>query len=318
MLILLAGCASSAYKTASEINTISSYKGFIKEHPDSEQAKKAEKDIERLYWLKRKQENTIESYVQYILKYPNGQYISKAKKLHQDTYWDIAQSKADIIHYERYLYAYPAGNRSEAAKAALHKIFWNNIKSQPTVENYEKYINKYPKGKYTRKLIKKLHEIYWAEAKEKNNIESYGQYIKKYPTGKYSKKAKNRIITFFNKNPIIVLKEVPKENQVVDSLLWEQTKKINTFNVYITYARSNRTFSKKAFQTALNNFPEHVVTNSMLSRSCNRCIQLDMKSLGEKDMITCRDGSSPTMSLNFDSTGRITNFGQRESLIGCR
>jgi len=96
---ILSGCVSSAYNKASEINTMSGYRNFLKKYPRSEYTKQARGKIEKLFWNQIKTENTIEGYTKYIKIYLKGAYVLQAKNMLHDVYWADAQSNADIKSY---------------------------------------------------------------------------------------------------------------------------------------------------------------------------------------------------------------------------
>ena len=103
LIILIQGCASSAFKDARESDTITSYRSFLAEHGDSDYAGKARSLLNQRLAEKRdwdayssaKRGGTIKSFDNYLANFPNGRYRKSIKDLKSKR---IKTNKLDVIY----------------------------------------------------------------------------------------------------------------------------------------------------------------------------------------------------------------------------
>lgn len=217
--ILFAGCASRDFEKAKAEGTIAAYDQFLKNHPESEQAKEA-KHL-REYTLV---DNALKSEdpalaKRYLQEYPKGRYSSLVlehlSKIQDKTDWQIATTKNNEEGYRNYIEKHPKGEYIEEAKIAFEPFLWEKTKKMNTIDGYDLFLEKYPEGKFKDQAKQLREPMLWRKAGKGNDIRLYRKYLEEYPNGKFYKEALSK----------------------TDSLFWEFCKKEDSLASYDNYIK---------------------------------------------------------------------------------
>ncbi len=111
-VLFIAGCASEAddWNKASKINTIESYKEYLKDHENDAHAEEAQ---ELVGWLEAKQMNTSASYKSYLEKHNNGIHTKEAQELVD---WLEARQANTSASYTSYVEKHNNGIHAKEAR----------------------------------------------------------------------------------------------------------------------------------------------------------------------------------------------------------
>jgi formylglycine-generating enzyme required for sulfatase activity len=227
MLLILTGCAKSAFKNAQEKGTIASYNEFIQKYGDSKYASQAKKLREELRFKKIKEDNTIPGYEQYLKEYPNGIFASEANKLREELRFKKIKEDNTIPGYEQYLKEYPNGIFASEANKLREELRFKNVKEENTISVYDQYLKEYPNGIFASEANKLREELRFKNVKEENTISVYDQYLKEYPNGIFA----------------------PEANKLRENCMFAAAKKLNTTESYYQYLIE---YPNGAFVTEVN------------------------------------------------------------------
>lgn len=125
-LIILAfaitGCEKKNWNEAKSINTIWSYKDFLKEYPEGVFADSAHLKIDHFNYQTAKKVNRIEGYNKFLQNNPKDIYADSARfEIEKLTFKDV-QFENTISAYERFLKEYPNSYFNEEINRAINTL----------------------------------------------------------------------------------------------------------------------------------------------------------------------------------------------------
>jgi len=176
-VILLFGCAGTAFDTTKLNNSIVEYDKFIEEYRDS-------KYIEEAFFLRAQKMNLIQSYDEYLHFYPKGKFYKKALKAKEELLFRIALRYDTTSMYCKYIEEFPQGNYITTIKKNLELATWNETTAMNRLEDYINFINNYPNSNFLYEAQKRRKEII-------QDITKYGDYYYKNPVRTFSIKNPN-------------------------------------------------------------------------------------------------------------------------------
>lgn len=116
--LMLSGCVSveSRWQEVQQQNTVSAYKAFVQEFPETEYTPTARERIEELKFEQAKRAGTEEALQEYQREYPSGHHFEEARQLADDCCYARAAEENVLSMYEEYLRKYPYGRHVEEVR----------------------------------------------------------------------------------------------------------------------------------------------------------------------------------------------------------
>lgn len=166
-----------AYKEVKNRDTISAYRKFIEEYPNTILADSSKVRIEFLNFKIAEKKHTVDSYKNFSDNYPNSKYGDIIYKKIDSLYFQKAIISKNIDLLEKYVRDNPDG---QYVNAAISEIYSRLIKQQGDRGNeiFNNYLNQYPIGIVANLAIAWLEEYYY-----KSGRKFY--FLEHYPISKY-------------------------------------------------------------------------------------------------------------------------------------
>jgi hypothetical protein len=126
VLLMAAGCASSAWKQALREDTAVSYHRFLREYPSSKHAAAAQ---ERIDFLKLEREPSLEAFEAFREKYPNTELVDRLRGPLEKATFEGARATGTPTAYSEFAAAFP--DSDYAARAEGNAIYLREVVNQP-------------------------------------------------------------------------------------------------------------------------------------------------------------------------------------------
>ncbi|HQO09088.1 MAG TPA: SUMF1/EgtB/PvdO family nonheme iron enzyme [Clostridiales bacterium] len=162
VVVILAGCVSTAYKTATIANTIASYDQFLRNHPGSQFESDARSRLDSLYFQSTEWEGSIQAYENFLQVHKNSPYIAEARSRLDSLYFQSTEREGSIYAYENFLQVHKNSPYIAETRSRLDSLYFQNT------------------------------EKYWAAAQETDNIEGYVAFLDEHPGSSRTKEATAR------------------------------------------------------------------------------------------------------------------------------
>lgn len=276
------------WQKALKKNTLSSYRKFLRKHPETEYVDKAlssiDKILDEIIWRNVKDENTTWAYEYYLHNYPKGKYVTLAlntiKELHENNVWEHVKNTKEIKPLIAFIEQFPESKYKQKALKRIKMLekhdgerrLYLRAVSAKSYDLYKKYIRKYPDGLFIDEIerefafIRQLQnriksqksinytitenneELDWQLAKARNDLSAYGEFYKKYPQSKYAAEAKQKIDDFEDL-------ELQKMLKSLEERLWNQllqNESLSNCNEYLMkFPKGYRSSEVKEILTGL-------------------------------------------------------------------
>jgi len=158
----LAGCATvqGDWEKARKSDTVSAYKAFRGNHPDSEFDGQASKRIEEIEWARARKQGAASAYRTFAMNYPKSLYADEAERRAADLdraaakrlremKFEMARKAETVAAFEEFLKDYPQGNDSDTLRRELPALReW-----EPRRQLAERIIRLCPRGTLTAKSL---------------------------------------------------------------------------------------------------------------------------------------------------------------------
>lgn len=124
MNLILTGCTSiqSAWQNTQKMDSMSAFRDFLQQYPNSEYTEEANKQMQRLHWLRVRQEDKLFSYEFFMRTNPQSPYTNEARQQIERLEWEALDKKGNLEDYKKFLQKYPDGAYHSQAQEAIHRI----------------------------------------------------------------------------------------------------------------------------------------------------------------------------------------------------
>lgn len=162
---LIEGCAitKADWEKASQLNNITAYESFIREHPRSEYVIQAKDIIEQIEWKNARAEGTRDSLITYRNQYPSGRYLLEAENLLENIDFKEAVAVDSETTYREFLKLYPNGKYRDEANKLAEQSAYKIAKKNKSIFIYEDFLKSYPNGEFSEEIRMYLRP--WEKAK---------------------------------------------------------------------------------------------------------------------------------------------------------
>jgi hypothetical protein len=114
--LALAGCAARAFKKASDADTVESYRAFIRQYPDTENADAALTRLADLEYERVAQLHTVVACKRYLEEFPDSAKAPDARALLEAQRFNAAKERGTLEAYRQFLRDHPEGAHHQEAE----------------------------------------------------------------------------------------------------------------------------------------------------------------------------------------------------------
>lgn len=141
-------------------------------------------------WEIAKAENTISSYRNFIKDNPQSKYLDSASlllKLREKELFSIATSKNNLEDYESFIKTVRRGRLVDSATLKIKGIYYKQASKENTLHSYRNFLIKhgYQSGKYEDSAKAKIEFLNFQEALIVNTFARYSTFIELYPNSPF-------------------------------------------------------------------------------------------------------------------------------------
>ncbi|MEX2208526.1 MAG: hypothetical protein WEF50_20090 [Myxococcota bacterium] len=138
------GCADASWEGTQRTNTVAAYTRYLRDNPDSPQAKAAE---ERIAFLRVMTHQTIEAYETFAETYPHSSLTPELKAAMEPLFFEHARSANTVEGYEQFLDSYPGGELARRVKGDLAYVQMTSM--QPSVASLREFLREHPESDFS-------------------------------------------------------------------------------------------------------------------------------------------------------------------------
>jgi outer membrane protein assembly factor BamD (BamD/ComL family) len=138
------GCADTSWEGTQRTNTVAAYTRYLRDNPDSPQAKAAE---ERIAFLRVTTHQTIDAYEKFVEAYPHSSLTPELKATMEPLFFERARSTNSIDGYQQFLALYPDGDLARRVKGDLAYVQMSS--AQPSVASLREFLREYPESDFS-------------------------------------------------------------------------------------------------------------------------------------------------------------------------
>lgn len=198
VILWLTACEQSpqeAFEQARSQNSVAAYRAFIKEYPNSSQARDAQIALERAYLDSALASGEVDSVKAFMAKFPQSNWIPEAANQLEKIYsaaFAQAVEQNTIAAYEAFAEKYLDAPQAKQAQTSIERLRLDEAVKAGKVENLKAFLKRFPQSPWQAEAKKQIENVYRREiekAKQENSIAAYEAFIKNYPDAPQIKEA---------------------------------------------------------------------------------------------------------------------------------
>lgn len=188
-MLLLGGCAGSAWRTAERANTGEAYRAFLTTNPDHRQAGIARERAEALDWARAVALDTPEAYLAYIGAHPTGPHAADAGAAAEARAWQAARADGSPEALASFLARFPASKHRAETQDLIEAGWYDRAVTNNTEEAWSRYLLRYPDGQFVEAAKAERERLAWESTQAQNTRFAYERFATRYPNSERRKDA---------------------------------------------------------------------------------------------------------------------------------
>ncbi len=215
VLLLLTGCASSAYQRAKEADTVEAYREFLGEHPEGELSEAAEARLEELEFAQAKKLHTVLAYKRFLETYPDGANTRAARSLLEGLRFNAAKGTDTAAAWRQFLAEHPDGAQRDEAKRLLSEAEQKELAGSDDPKRLSSFLREAGDDPRRQEVEARLDDQAFAQARASGAAKLFA-YLRDFPAGRHREASKARLL------------ELEVEGLLVSGLLEEAEARVKT------------------------------------------------------------------------------------------
>lgn len=193
VLLLLTGCANTAYQRAQDADTAEAWRTFLRENPKDPDAEAAEARLEELEFDEAKKLHTVVAYKRFLEAHPEGPQARAAKSLLEGLRFNAAQEAGTAEAWRRFLRDHPDGSHRDEAQKLLTEAEGKELSSTSDAKQLASYLRNAPDDPRRVEVESRLDDQTFTQAKATGAAKLFA-YLRDFPAGRHREEAKARLL----------------------------------------------------------------------------------------------------------------------------
>lgn len=193
ILFLSSSCAGSQFRASTSEDSEASYRAFLAEHGDSDEAELARTRLEELAFQRARRGDDIAAYNRFLAEFPEGDFAREARELRAQRRLDRALVEDDPRQLSRLIDLDPTSRAAAAARHHLERLQAADLTDSDDIDRLRAFLIAFPQSESADELRRRLDDLEFARAHEQGDLASLRAYLEAHPQGIHRAEAREAV-----------------------------------------------------------------------------------------------------------------------------
>ncbi|MCU0699748.1 MAG: HEAT repeat domain-containing protein [Myxococcaceae bacterium] len=186
------GCRDSAYRAASKVDSIASWKQFLAQHPQDENVDPARARLAELEFAEARKAHTVVAYKRFLEAHPDAGQARAARALLETLRFNAAKDQGTAQALRQFIREHPEGVHRDEADALLRPLELAEVATLEEPTTLARIAAQNPDDPRAAEVSTRLDEVAFSRA---TTAAAWLAYLRDFPAGAHRDEVKVRLLS---------------------------------------------------------------------------------------------------------------------------